>query len=384
MNKDKISAQDVIDSLAVKTDLTKLQAEEFFKTFIATIEETLLTNDFVKIKNLGTFKLNWVAPRRSVNVQTGESIEIDGHYKIVFTPEKSLKELVNKPFAHLESVVLDEEETDEKSETINPMASLAEQAGEIKGLLSEIQSMSPEKEEEQKEITADEIIRQLDAVEQTFVPKEKKEEEKQIAEEIKEQVFVPKENNHNINVIEKDEVMKENETKTTEFYFEPEKKRRTSWWILLIVLLLLGVAAAFYFFCPPAQNWVNKTIFGQQQEVVACCGGDKKTADFQETTDAEASDEFTRIFDDRFNNREILDEVRVNYGSRLAFLSQRYYGSPHFWVYIFEANRDIITNPNVVQTGTIVKIPRMHPTLIDPSNPRSIEAALRLHEKYLR
>jgi len=389
MNKDKISAQDVIDSLAAKTDLTKLQAEEFFKAFTATIEEALLANDFVKVKNFGTFKLNWVAPRKSVNIQTGEDIEIDGHYKVVFTPEKNLKELINKPFAHLESVVLDDEKIDEKPEDeINPMASLAEQAGEIKGLLSEIQSMSPEKEEgkqeekEQEEITAEEIIRQLDAMEQTFVPKEKSEDEKQIiAEKVKieitEQVSVPQENNHNINVIEKTEVMKENETKTTEIYFEPERKRRTGLWILLAVLLLLGIAVACYFLCSPVQNWVNKTIFGHETVVYEAV---EEEIVFVE----EVPDEFSRVFDSRFDNREILTRVRVNYGSRLAFLAQRHYGSPHFWVYIYEANREIISNPNFVLIGTIVDIPRMNPMLIDPNNPRSIEAALKLSEQYLR
>jgi len=362
MNKDKISAQDVIDSLAVKTDLTKLQAEEFFKTFITTIEEALLANDFVKIKSLGTFKLNWVAPRKSVNVQTGENIEIDGHYKIVFTPEKSLKELVNKPFAHLESVVLD----DEKTEEINPMASLAEQAGEIKGLLSEIQSMSPEKEEEkgeEKQLTAEEILERIEKTEQ---------------------IFVPQENNPNINVIEKNEVMKEhqektNERTTTEFYFEPEKKRRTGWWILLAVLLLFGIGTAFYFCCPPVQNWVNKTIFGHEAVVYDDAVVKEKVVFVEEMPD-----EFSQAFDSRFDNREILSRVRVNYGSRLAFLAQRYYGSPHFWVYIYEANREIIANPNLVQVGTIVDIPRMNPILIDSNNPRSIEIARQLGEQYLR
>ena len=357
MNKDKISAQDIIDSLAVKTDLTKLQAEDFFKTLLATIEETLLANDFVKIKNLGTFKLNWVAPRKSVNVQTGEDIEIDGHYKVVFTPEKSLKEMVNKPFAHLESVVLDEEKTEEKTvEEINPMASLAEQAGEIKDLLSEIQSMSPEKKEE-KQVVAEEIIEK---------------------NEIAEQVFVPQENNYNIND-KKEEIMKEEE-KSTEFYFEPEKKRRTGWWILLIILLLLGIAALCYFFCPSVQHWVNKTIFKHETVVSEVEKEETETVVFVEET----PDEFTQIFDSRFDNQETLARVRVNRGSRLAFLANRYYGSPHFWVYIYEANKDILSNPNVVQTGTIVKIPKLNPELIDLNNPRSLEAALQLREKYLR
>lgn len=65
------------------------------------IEEALVTEKYVKVKGLGTFKLTEVESRESVNVNTGERIEIQGHTKISFTPDSSMKDLINKPFAHL-------------------------------------------------------------------------------------------------------------------------------------------------------------------------------------------------------------------------------------------------------------------------------------------
>ena len=72
------------------------------------IEESLESDKYVKIKGLGAFKLIDVESRESVNVNTGERFEIQGHTKVSFTPEPALKDIINKPFAHFETVVLNE------------------------------------------------------------------------------------------------------------------------------------------------------------------------------------------------------------------------------------------------------------------------------------
>ena len=81
------------------------------------IEEALATEKYVKVKGLGTFKLTEVESRESVNVNTGERIEIQGHTKISFTPDSSMKDLINKPFAHFETVILNENTKLEDTET---------------------------------------------------------------------------------------------------------------------------------------------------------------------------------------------------------------------------------------------------------------------------
>lgn len=119
---ERLSLQDLIDLLAKKQEITKKEAEVFLRELIAVISETIESNESVKIKDFGTFKLVRVNARKSVDVNTGEAIEIAAHYKLSFTPDKLLKEAINRPFAHFESVVLEEGvsfDNIEKDETIN-------------------------------------------------------------------------------------------------------------------------------------------------------------------------------------------------------------------------------------------------------------------------
>jgi nucleoid DNA-binding protein len=165
MSKDKISTQEIAELLSLKAGISKKAADDFIKQLFATIEDSLLTGEQVKVKNLGTFKLQWNEPRKSVNVQTGEEIILAGYNKVSFTPDAGLKDLVNEPYAHLEPVVLDENNEPEQEETPEPEADVlpdplrifTEQANEIKDILSEIQSLSaihnatPQEEEEETE-----------------------------------------------------------------------------------------------------------------------------------------------------------------------------------------------------------------------------------------
>jgi len=105
---ERINIQNLIDLLAAKKGISKKDAETFLKEMFAIIEQALQTDKYVKIKGLGTFKLIDVDSRESVNVNTGERIEIQGHTKISFTPEAGIRDLINKPFAHFETVILNE------------------------------------------------------------------------------------------------------------------------------------------------------------------------------------------------------------------------------------------------------------------------------------
>ena len=114
---EKVTIQDIIELLAEKHSMTKKDAEIFVKGMFELIEEALVTEKYVKVKGLGTFKLTEVESRESVNVNTGERIEIQGHTKISFTPDSSMKDLINKPFAHFETVILNENTKLEDTET---------------------------------------------------------------------------------------------------------------------------------------------------------------------------------------------------------------------------------------------------------------------------
>ncbi|PXV62640.1 nucleoid DNA-binding protein [Dysgonomonas alginatilytica] len=105
---DKLSLQDLVDVLSKKAKITKKDADSFFRELFQLILERIFDNDSVKIKDFGTFKLISVSSRESVNVNTGEKIEIPSHYKLSFIPDKILKNLVNKPFSQFETILLED------------------------------------------------------------------------------------------------------------------------------------------------------------------------------------------------------------------------------------------------------------------------------------
>ena len=104
----KISLSNIAEELAVRNGLTREAADSFMHAFVETIEKGLLEDGMVKVKGLGTFKLQEVSDRGSVDVNTGERITIKGYRKVTFTPDSAMKELVNRPFAHFEPTELND------------------------------------------------------------------------------------------------------------------------------------------------------------------------------------------------------------------------------------------------------------------------------------
>lgn len=104
----KYTLQDLAALLAERESLPLEQAEDFVRSFFELTEEGLLKDSFVKVTGFGTFKLVEVSERESVNINTGERFQISGHNKISFTPDGTMRELVNRPFAHFTTVTLND------------------------------------------------------------------------------------------------------------------------------------------------------------------------------------------------------------------------------------------------------------------------------------
>lgn len=112
MNR-KITFPELTALLSAQTGETKKQCEVFLKQLFATIIDSLVEGEIVKIKDLGTFRLIEVGSRKSVNVNTGMDIEIPGHRRVSFVAAKSLAEKINAPFEAFESVELSEDLSEE-------------------------------------------------------------------------------------------------------------------------------------------------------------------------------------------------------------------------------------------------------------------------------
>ena len=104
----KISLSNIAEELAAKAGLSRENANNFAHAFVDTVEKGLQADGVVKIKGLGTFKLQEVSDRDSVDVNTGERITIKGYRKVTFTPDTVMKEFVNRPFAHFEPTELND------------------------------------------------------------------------------------------------------------------------------------------------------------------------------------------------------------------------------------------------------------------------------------
>lgn len=114
----KSAIQLITSALAKQHNLSADDAAAFIDAFFDIISSELKNGNQVKIKGLGTFKVQAVKPRESVNVNTGERVLIEGHDKISFTPDTVMKELVNKPFSQFETVVINDGVDTEELERI--------------------------------------------------------------------------------------------------------------------------------------------------------------------------------------------------------------------------------------------------------------------------
>ena len=158
--------------LADKSGLSQVEAELFIRKMFDVCNQGLEADKQVKIKWLGTFKVQATKDRESINVNTGERFTIEGRDKLTFTPDNILKEIVNKPFAQFETVVVNDgvdfDEIDEKfgeEQTEDAPAQVIDFLDEEKTATSnpEVVVIGSEKEKEKE--AEDELAKQI-AIEQ--------------------------------------------------------------------------------------------------------------------------------------------------------------------------------------------------------------------------
>lgn len=131
-------------------------AELFISQFVEIINEGLIADRQVKIKGFGTFKLQTVKERSSVSVSTGERVTINEHDKITFTPDNVLRDMVNKPFAQFETVIIDDEAMlDESLDELNSMTTVNSEVDGSEETKYDVQETSENNKEQ--EIVNEEI-----------------------------------------------------------------------------------------------------------------------------------------------------------------------------------------------------------------------------------
>ncbi len=372
----KINQSELISRLADRAEfVSKADAARFVAALEESFTERLLADHEARLGGIGVFRLQWVEPRKSVDVRTGNQIEIAGHYKLAFVPDAALKNSVN-------SVAIDDDE--EKNE---PLQKLSEQAAEINALLADINGADeapaePELESQPAENEEESVPSESEVTpEPEPVPVVEPEPEPEPAP-VAPQPSPTTQDNIDILIKVKDNKMEKDQT-------EQPKRRSHAWiWILIVVLLLCGGVAAWYFCGDVIRTWTE----ARWQTVSTWCsdtwngwfGSDEQEPAEEVEVAAEESDEEENIFAQPRTYDEFIGNATIKKGVHLAIIAEQNYGHKDFWVYIYEANRDVLTNPNEVEVGTKLRLPKMDERLVDASNPDAVAFAQQLADQYLQ
>ena len=408
MNEDKLTLAGLRKLLAQKTQLTDGQAGEFLEALLAGIIQGLETDRQVRITGFGTFRLQWNAPRKSVDVNTGEAIILEGYNKVTFSPEPALRERISD----VDSNVLPA-----AAAGIDPIAKLDEQAEEIKDLLTELGEKRHEQHNEQYNGQHNEqhneqpapVIPNIPEIPEKPENPETPEESEPVTQDIPVTPEKP-ENPEPPVTPEKPENPEPPVTpETPETPAPPAKKPYRPWLTIGITMCVfcLLLVAAYFLLKNRITEWADNLI--QQNGNIESVTNDTASTDsntlaWEETTpqpaveetetetktkiepapaDAQPQPAASTLPQQRTYTKFIKKEVLTE-GSRLTWLSRKYYnGAPEFWVYIYEANRNVITDPNNIPVGTTIRIPKLDKRLIDTTNPEAMRQAEELQKKYL-
>lgn len=418
---EKVTMQDIIELLAEKHSMAKKDAEFFVKGMFELIEEALATEKYVKVKGLGVFKLTEVEKRGSVNVNTGERFEIQGHTKVSFTPDSSMKDLINKPFAHFETVILNEGTKLEDTE--------AEMEGEEEGtfdenvpkqtvVIEEVEPIETEKAGDspnEHHIVAENTIPVIEEtiIEEPAPSAEITEEKIQIIEpeEIPEKIVIEAENKVS-NPPEKEEVItiadaamlaareagerKIEETAEVEDVSR-EKNSKALWRVLFAIILIVCIVGSIYCYLQsdktldlqsPAtikntQEQLEKVIpaipdndslmQGKDTASILMNISEKDTINqLQQAVPATTIKSSDMVTTQNAAKETLADTVeyditgtKTNYilqeGESLVKLAMKFYGTKKLWPYIVKHNKNIIKDADRVPIGTTLRIPELTP-----------------------
>ncbi len=430
---ERLTLQDLIDLLSEKQNITKKDAETFLRELVALISETIEEKDFVRIKDFGTFKLTPVSARKSVNVNTGETIEIKAHYRLSFVPDKVLREGVNKPFAHFESIQIDNDEVTFEDKIEAPAKKAPEKKTEVKkeepkketpkvapvtkkeeskvvveepkkeetieaNKIDEVLQNTPDVETLEKEvITASDLEREAELADlSSFIAKDVEDEVKAVPAARKERVVAPESKPIAKRPVARqfDDEDDEDDYADYEYVLAQQKKKRNMWIAVgAAILLLVGGCIWWYseqknqpVAIPYAQNNAKVKISEDTNTKT-----DTTKADVDATDIVTSTNEVEAVVPVAEEPKEITPppavvekkpeagarEIEVLPKETMRVLGLKYFGAEPFWVYIFEENRDKISRPDAVFAGMKLIIPPASKYGIDPNDDASVKKARR-------
>ena len=354
MANDKLTWVELRKVVAETAHISEQEAGQFLNALLESVMEGLKADKQVKIKGIGTFALKAVAPRKSVNIATGESITIEGYNKLTFNAESVLKENVEKRLEQpkTEAVV---------AELVNdPIKKLGEQADEIVDILAELgQAVQTENGKVKTE---------------NGKVKTENEETEPVEEPVEETIEEPTEETVGESV---EKVVEEEKPIAEEPTDKPTCKATCKchkWvcWVIGVLLLLGIVGVSIYFRATLIQWW-------------QCMQDCRPVAEnVEEVLEVEEVPEVVTLADKPREYVNFMKIEEVGKDSRLAWIAYKYYGQKDLWVFIYEANRDIISHPSKVRPGQYIRIPELSEEYRNLYNPELRELVDSLAVEYLK
>ena len=372
---DKLSWTELRRAIAVRAGVSEKEANLFLNALNRQLIEALKQDKQVKINGLGTFRLQPVASRKSVNVSTGEEITIEGYNKIVFNPEAGVKELIENNGKAVSAGITAEAAAEE----INPLKKLGEQAEEIVDILADL-GQSPDKPKEEKatekaapkkrskkaeaKVTAD---AEAAAVAEAVPVAETPVEETPVVAPVQEEPVptkAPIAETAPIAAPVKEEPKEEKPKKKYHFLRDT---------LICVVCLLLLLLIGYFFLRNHLSSWIESYLQKDPAATEQVSQGENSSSVSapaahvpSDTLAAEISSEEPAAAGDDQAEASAIEEIRyermittepMHEASRLTWMSKRYYGDKKYWPYLYDANKDRIDNPNHIKVGTPIRVP---------------------------
>lgn len=407
MINEKVTIQDLANLLSEKHGMSRKDAELFIKGMFDLVEEALATEKYVKIKGLGVFKLTEVDSRESINVNTGERIEIQGHTKVSFTPDSSLKELINKPFSHFETVLLNEGvqledtkvETDEDvNEVVEPKVVEEESITKV-----EEESITPEEEciipvEEsivedvvpETEIVKEEVVSELETPAPIMSVATEDDNSQEVGDKVEdtETVETP-ELPVSEETIQSEDVSEESvqeDTNAPDVATEEEEpvvsqpvpdKTNRGLVLITILLILIILGGAYWLFFRPADNGIKDELIEKEsieiidtivkevvedQPIETIVVEKTATPEEKQPSIVKSEEKVASLSDTTaYDIVGTKTTHTLQNGETIIRVALKYYGAKNFWPYIAKHNEKTIKNANNVPVGTKLLIPELAP-----------------------
>ncbi|MCR4665400.1 MAG: HU family DNA-binding protein [Paludibacteraceae bacterium] len=426
-NDKKLSWVALRGEVARRAGVSDKTAKLFLDALVEQMTQALEQHESIRINGLGIFKTQETAPRKSVDVRTGEAITISAYHKLVFSSDASLK----KDISFENPVVASDS---------GPMRRLSEQADEIVSILADMGQTTEEEETQEviEEETQEVIEEETQEVVEEETPETVEEETLEVVEEETPPITESTPIVEPTSIVEPASTINStsssftyNYTPTTNQEDAGKKPKKKKTWlivgIILVVLCALLIAAYFvlqYKYSDildklrekteaeqvladdnsqsedegDVAEWEgiklkngemanegaveDETVAGMndvQEPAVQPYEKQKEPGQKQEETPEKES-----VLTAPRSYKELITTEEMRPNSRLTRIAERHYGHKELWVFIYEANLGKLKSPTNIEAGTPIRVPKLSEQLMDVDNPETKELIRQLSEQYLK